>query len=86
MRQSEWQDGNVSTLGVWFGQRSHLDERLLLLFNAGETAQTFSLPAPPADKPWVRQLDSSLDRLEPMSLGHARTYRVEASSVALLEC
>ena len=86
MRQSEWQDGNVSTLGVWFGQRSHLDERLLLLINAGETAQTFSLPAPPADKPWVRQLDSSLDTLEPMSLGHARTYRVEASSVALLEC
>jgi isoamylase len=86
MKQGEWQDGNLRTLGIWFGKRNNLDGRLLLLLNAGDSPQAFSLPAAPADEPWIRQFDTALDTYEAMSLGHARDYRLDASSVALLEC
>jgi glycogen operon protein len=86
MKQGEWQDGSLRTLGIWFGKRNDLEGRLLLLMNAGESAQTFALPAAPADEPWIRQFDTALDVFEAVGLGHAREYRLEASSVALLEC
>jgi len=85
MKQGEWQDGNLRTLGIWFGKRNS-EGRLLLLLNAGDSAQTFSLPAAAADKPWILQFDTSLDTREAQSLGHARDYRLDFSSVALLEC
>jgi hypothetical protein len=44
------------------------------------------LPAAPADEPWIRQFDTALDVCEVMSLGQAHDYRLDASSVALLEC
>jgi glycogen operon protein len=86
MRQAEWHDGNLRTLGIWFGKRNDLQGRLLLLLNAGDSAQTFSLPAAPAGAPWIRQFDTALDSLETMSLGNTREYRLDASSAALLEC
>ena len=86
MKQAEWQDANLRTLGIWFAKRNNSQERLLLLLNAGDSAQSFSLPATPADEPWIRQFDTSLDNLEATSLGRARDYRLEASSAALLEC
>ncbi|HEY4446379.1 MAG TPA: glycogen debranching protein GlgX [Steroidobacteraceae bacterium] len=86
MKQGEWQDGSLRTLGIWFGKRNNLEGRLLLLMNAGESAQTFALPAAPADEPWIRQFDTALDVFEAVGLGHAREYRLDASSVALLEC
>jgi hypothetical protein len=86
MKQGEWQDANLHTLGIWFGKRSYAQGRLLLLLNAGETAQMFSLPGDAADGPWIRQFDTSLDAHEVMSLGHMRDYRLDSSSVALLEC
>jgi glycogen operon protein len=86
MKQGEWQDGNLRTLGIWFGKRNNLDGRLLLLLNAGDSAQTFALPPAPADEPWIRQFDTAQDICEVLSLGHAREYRLDASSVALLEC
>ncbi len=86
MKQGEWQDGNLRTLGVWFAKHSNFEGRLLLLLNAGDSAQTFSLPATPADAPWIRQFDTGIDSLETVSLGQARDYRLDASSVALLEC
>jgi glycogen operon protein len=86
MKQGEWQDANLRTLGIWFGKRSYAEGRLLLLINAGETAQNFSLPGAEADGPWIRQFDTSLDALEVMSLGRMREYRLDSSSVALLEC
>jgi isoamylase len=85
MKQGEWQDGNLRTLGIWFGKRNS-EGRLLLLLNAGDSAQTFSLPAAADDKPWIRQFDTSLDTREAQSLGHARDYRLDSSSIALLEC
>ncbi len=86
MKQGEWHDANLRTLAIWFGKRSNLQGRLLLLLNAGDSAQTFTLPAAPAGEPWIRQFDTAVDGLEATSLGHAREYRLEASSAALLEC
>jgi isoamylase len=86
MKQGEWQDGNLHTLGIWFGKRNDLHGRLLLLLNAGDSAQTFALPSAPENEPWIRQFDTALDTCEAMSLGHARDYRLDASSAALLEC
>jgi isoamylase len=86
MKQGEWQDGNLRTLGIWFGKRNDLQGRLLMLLNAGDSEQTFTLPPAPADEPWIRQFDTAQGTYQAMSLGHARDYRLDASSVALLEC
>jgi isoamylase len=86
MMQGEWHDANLRTLGIWFGKRNMSEGRLLLMMNAGDSAQTFTLPSSPANGPWIRQFDTTLDTCEATSLGHARDYRLDASSVALLEC
>jgi isoamylase len=86
MTLGEWQDGNLRTLGIWFGKRNDSPGRLLLLVNAGDSAQTFCLPAAPADEPWICQFDTALEIHEARSLGHAHDYRLDVSSVALLEC
>jgi isoamylase len=86
MTQGEWQDANLRTLSIWFGKRNNLQGRLLLLVNAGDCAQTFSLPAAPADEPWICQFDTAQGAQEARSLGQARDYRLDLSSVALLEC
>jgi pullulanase/glycogen debranching enzyme len=86
MKQGEWQNGNLRTLGIWFGKRSNLEGRLLLLLNASDTGEVFSLPAVSADGPWIRHFDTALDGIESQSLGQARGYRLEPSSAALLEC
>jgi glycogen operon protein len=86
MKQGEWQDGSLRTLGIWFGKRNDLEGRLLLLLNAGDSAQVFTLPSDPLNGPWIRQFDTTLDTYEAASLGHAHEYRLDASSAALLEC
>ena len=40
----------------------------------------------PAGEPWICQFDTAQDTRESRSLGHALDYRLDASSVALLEC
>jgi isoamylase len=86
MKQGEWQDGGLRTLGIWFGKRSDLEGRVLLLLNAGASAQVFALPSDPLNGPWIRQFDTALDTYEAASLGQAHEYRLDASSAALLEC
>jgi isoamylase len=86
MKQGEWQDANRRALGIWFGKRSYSEGRLLLLLNAGDSALSFSLPAAADDEPWICQFDTSLDTREAKSLGHARDYRLDFSSIAFLEC
>jgi isoamylase len=86
MKQSEWHDGNLRSLCIWFGKRNNLQGRLLLLVNAGDSAQSFTLPSAAVNEPWIRQFDTALATHEVTSLGHAHDYRLEASSVALLEC
>jgi isoamylase len=86
MTQDDWQDGALLSLGIWFGKRSNSAGRLLLLFNAGDTPQSFILPAPPAGAPWTCHFDTARDRLEVQSLKIAPQYPLSASSAALLEC
>ena len=86
IKDDEWHDEHLRALGIWFGKHNTLEGRLLLLLNAGESAQTFALPSSPVDEPWIRQFDTSLDSLAAVSLGAARDYRLDASSAALLEC
>jgi isoamylase len=86
MTQSDWHDANLRTLGIWFGKQNNLAGRLLLLVNGSDTAQTFLLPGAPAEEPWIRQFDTALDGFQANSLGAVREYRLEFSSVALLEC
>jgi isoamylase len=86
MTQAQWQDGNLRALGIWFSKQNTLQGRLLLLVNAGDGDLTFTLPPSPAIEPWICQFDTAQDTRESKSLGQAREYRLEASSVALLEC
>jgi isoamylase len=86
MKQGDWQDENLRTLGVWFGSRNSMQGRLLLLLNAGDSPQSFALPSQSQHAPWILQFDTALDTQEARSLGQTRDYRLEASSVALLEC
>ncbi len=86
MTQSDWQDVNLRTLGIWFGKQNNSAGRLLLLVNGSDSAQTFQLPMASAEEPWIRQFDTALDSFEAQSLGAVRDYRLELSSVALLEC
>jgi isoamylase len=86
MTQSEWQDANQRTLGIWFGGHAGAVEHLLLLVNAADSEQSFGLPAAPADGPWICLFDTAGASLAASSLGKARNYPLNAHSVALLEC
>jgi glycogen operon protein len=86
MIQAEWQDGNLRTLGIWFGKQNSLEGRLLLLVNAADSAQMFVLPPVPENAPWICQFDTTQSVQEAKSLGRARAYPLESGSVALLEC
>jgi isoamylase len=86
MKQSEWQDANQRTLGIWFGEKAGAVEHLLLLVNAADTEQPFGLPAAPADGPWICLFDTAAESLAANSLGKVQSYALKARSVALLEC
>jgi hypothetical protein len=86
MTQGEWNDESLRALGAWFGKRNDPEGRLLLLMNADDTEQVFSLPPPPAGQPWSRQFDTSRDHEDAASLGDLREYALIPSSMALLEC
>ena len=86
MTQSDWQDANRRTLGIWFGEHSGSVEHLLLLLNASDSEQRFLLPAAPADGPWICRFDTALESLVASSLGDAQSYALQSRSVALLEC
>jgi hypothetical protein len=87
MTQSEWQDANQRTLGIWF-ERQHAGavEHLLLLVNAADSELSFGLPAAPADGPWICLFDTASESLAANSLGKVKNYALKARSVALLEC
>ena len=86
MTQSEWQDADRRTLGIWFGERAGAVEHLLLLVNAADSEQSFGLPAAPADGPWICLFDTAAESLAANSLGKAQSYALKARSIALLEC
>jgi isoamylase len=86
MVQADWQDANLRTLGVWFGEQSGSVEHLLLLVNSADSQLQFSLPAAPAGGPWIRLFDTALAGIGATSLGTAQTYAMASHSAALLEC
>jgi isoamylase len=86
MTQSEWQDSELRTLGMWFGEHTGSAEHLLLLVNSAGSEQSFGLPAAPADGPWICLFDTASEGVGARSLGPARSYALKAHSVALLEC
>jgi isoamylase len=86
MTQNDWQDGNLRTLGVLFGNRNNAAHRLLLLFNASDDAHEFSVPATPAGAPWGCRFDTARTDIEVHSLDFTHYYPLTASSTVLLEC
>jgi glycogen operon protein len=86
MTQSEWQDSELRTMGMWFGEQTGSAEHLLLLVNSAGSEQSFGLPAAPADGPWICLFDTASEGVGARSLGPARSYALKAHSVALLEC
>jgi glycogen operon protein len=86
MTQSEWQDANQRTLGIWFGGHAGAVEHLLLLVNSADAERPFALPAAPADGPWICLFDTAADTLASSSLGKVENYALKARSVVLLEC
>jgi isoamylase len=86
MTQSEWQDSDLCTLGMWFGEHTGSVEHLLLLVNSAGSEQSFRLPAAPADGPWICLFDTASQAIGANSLGAAQSYALKPHSVALLEC
>jgi isoamylase len=86
MTQGEWRDPELRALGMWFGEHSGSVEHLLLLVNSADSSATFSLPAAPADGPWICLFDTALDGVAAKSLGSVRSYALHSRSVVLLEC
>jgi glycogen operon protein len=86
MTQSDWQDANQRSLGIWIGEHAGAVEHLLLLMNAADSEQSFGLPAAPADAPWICLFDTASESLAANSLGHAQKYLLKSHSAALLEC
>jgi isoamylase len=86
MTQSEWQDSELRTLGMWFGEHTGSAEHLLLLVSSANSEQPFGLPAAPADGPWICLFDTASEGVASRSLGPARSYALKPHSVALLEC
>lgn len=85
LNQTHWQDANLHSVGMWFGNRKASSARLLLLLNAGEAALEFLLPTAANGEPWIVRFDTARDPLEPIKLGVTDRFRLDASSIALLE-
>jgi isoamylase len=86
MTQDDWRDGALRTLGIWFGKHGDAAGRLLLLLNACDSQQTFVMPAPPADSPWLRRFDTASVDTEALSLEDELVFPLAPNSAALLEC
>jgi glycogen operon protein len=86
MTQSEWQDSELRTMGMWFGEHTGSVEHLLLLVNSAGAEQSFALPTAPAQAPWICLFDTASQGAAASSLGAARSYALKSHSVALLEC
>jgi glycogen operon protein len=86
MTQADWQDSNLRTLGIWFGERAGSMEHLLFLVNSAESAQTFVLPAAPGNGPWICLFDTARSGVAAKSLGDVRNYGMAPHCAGLLEC
>jgi len=83
MTQNDWQDGNLRTLGVLFGNRHHTAHRLLFLVNAAEQPVDFSIPP---GQSWACRLDTARAPVVLQEMKFADRYPLLPSSAVLLEC
>jgi glycogen operon protein len=81
MTHTDWLDGNLRTLGIWYGRGNSAAGRLLVLVNASHTDQAFALPAAPSGTIWRRRFDTAVGADGPVG-DH---YPLVSRSVALLE-
>jgi len=86
MNQNDWQDGNLRTLGVLFGNRNNSAHRLLFLLHAGDEPVEFRVPAAPPSSPWTCCFDTAREPAATRALDFAHYYPLVANSSALLEC
>ncbi len=86
MTQNDWQNLEVRTMGVLFGNRNNASGRLLLLLNASDDTHEFSVPAAPPGAPWECQFDTAREEAEVRILDFAHYYPLAANSAVLLEC
>jgi isoamylase len=86
MSQNDWQDVNLRTLGVLFGNRNNTAHHLLFLLNAADQPLEFCVPAAGAGLTWVCRFDTAREHAEIRTLDFPNHYSLAASSAALLEC
>jgi glycogen operon protein len=86
MTLDDWHDGALRSVGVWLAKRSNSAGRLLLLLNASDSAQAFTVPAPPAGDPWICRFDTAWDGPEVQGQSIGSPYPLAANSAVLLEC
>jgi isoamylase len=90
MNHRDWLDGQLRTVGAWFGRGNSPVGRLLLLLNAGPEDQAFVLPTPAAGSHWKCLFDTAQEpRAEAIAPGAthlAPIYALISCSVVLLEC
>jgi isoamylase len=86
MSQNDWQNVNLRTLGVLFGNRNNTAHRLLFLLNAAAEPVEFNVPAAGAGLAWVCRFDTAREHAEIRTLDCLKSYSLVANSAALLEC
>jgi len=86
MTHVDWLDGDLRTLGAWFGRGSSPVGRILLLLNASHLPQEFLLPPAVPGEHWICCFDTAQDTGEPAGGGVLDRYPLGARSVVLLEC
>jgi pullulanase/glycogen debranching enzyme len=86
MSQNDWQDDNLRTLGVLFGNRNNTAHHLLFLLNAADVPVDFNVPAAGAGLAWVCRFDTAREHAEIRTLSFPNHYLLVANSAALLEC
>jgi isoamylase len=86
MSQNDWQDVNLRTLGVLFGNRNNTAHRLLFLLNAANEPVEFNVPAAGAGLAWVCRFDTAREHAAIRMLDFPNHYALIANSAALLEC
>jgi isoamylase len=86
LAQNDWLDLSLRTFGALFGSRHNTVHRLLVLFNAGDDADEFHLPAAAHGARWRRRFDTARPEAEGLTLDTANHYPLAAHSAVLLEC
>jgi glycogen operon protein len=86
MTQNDWQDGNLRTLGILFGNRNNAAHRLLLLLHAGAEPVEFQVPVACKGPQWRCRFDTARVVREAEVADWEHHYPLAASSAVLLEC